>query len=128
MSEIKANAINWFEIPVGDINRAKSFYEQMLDSDLEIIEMNGMKMAFLPYDSEKGGVGGSIVQSDMHIPSESGSVVYLNGGDNLQQSLDRAVNAGGHVVMPKTKVNDDVGYIAMFKDSEGNRVALHSPT
>lgn len=126
MLDPHANAINWFEIPATDIHRAKTFYETVLNTSLELTEMNGMKMTFLPHKPESQGIGGSIIQSDMHTPSLEGSVVYLNAGDDLQILLDRVESCGGKVMMPKTKINDEVGYIAMFSDTEGNRVAFHS--
>ncbi|MGD8779732.1 MAG: VOC family protein [Ignavibacteria bacterium] len=121
-----SNAINWFEIPVSDIDRASDFYSKVLDGELPQQEVMGMKMAFLPMEG-KEGVGGALCQSEMHKPSLEGAVVYLNGGEDLSGPLGRVESAGGKVVMPKTKISDEIGYMAFFTDTEGNKIAFHSP-
>ncbi len=121
-----ANAINWFEIPVIDIDRASDFYSRVLDGELPRQEIMDTKMAFLPMEGQ-GSVGGALCQSAMHKPSQEGAVIYLNGGEDLSSPLDRVEGAGGKVVMPKTKISDEIGYMAFFTDTEGNKVAFHSP-
>ena len=86
--------------------------------------MGPIHMGFLLV--EKGGIGGAIVQGDGYVPSQKGTLVYLNGGKDLSVVLNRVENAGGEVVLPKTKINDEHGYFAIFLDCEGNKVALHS--
>ena len=120
------NALNWFEIAVTDIARAKKFYETVFDIEMFQVEMMGMIMAFFPTDESTGKVGGGLVQSDMHKPSTEGTVIYLNGNPDLELALGKIEGAGGKVVMPKTFISDTVGYMAFFIDTEGNKVALHS--
>ena len=120
-----ANAVNWFEIPALDFDRAVKFYNRVIGSELSLMENMGVQMAFFPCDQK--GVGGSVIQAKDRKPSANGTVIYLNGGADLSGPLSRVEPAGGKVVMPKTQVSDEVGYIAMFIDSEGNKVALHSP-
>ncbi|MFI5221646.1 MAG: VOC family protein [Bacteroidia bacterium] len=120
------NHVNWFEIPATNISRAKNFYEQVFNVQMEEQEMMGMKMAFFPAEPGNGKANGGLVQSENHTPSQEGSVVYLNGNPDLQHPLDRVESAGGKILMPKTKISDEVGHMAFFEDSEGNRVALHS--
>jgi predicted enzyme related to lactoylglutathione lyase len=120
-----SNALNWFEIPVTDLARAKRFYGRVLQADLREESMTGREMAILPY--QEGGVGGALIQGEPHAPSAQGTVVYLNAGDDLAGALSRVEAAGGKVVMGATRLSDQIGSIAMFLDSEGNRVALHSP-
>jgi len=119
-----SNVINWFEIPANDINRAIKFYTKVLGGEMQPMEMMGIKMAFLPMDGE--GVGGSLCQGKGYKPTPDGSKIYLNGGDDLNVPLSRVEKAGGKVVMPKTKITDDIGYMAYFVDSEGNNMAFHS--
>lgn len=119
-----ANVINWFEIPAENIDRASKFYSEVLGGELNIMDMMSMQMAFLPMEGE--GVGGALVRSEMHKPSAEGAVVYLNGGEDLTTPLSRVEKAGGKVVMPKTKISDEYGYMAFFIDSEGNKIAFHS--
>jgi predicted enzyme related to lactoylglutathione lyase len=120
-----ANAINWFEIPATNHERAVRFYSQVLGRDLQPMEMAGVKMAFLPAD--EGEIGGAICTGEGYKPSVDGTLVYLNGGEDLNTPLSKVEKAGGKVVMPKTKISDEIGYMAFFTDSEGNKIALHSP-
>lgn len=120
------NALNWFEIPAVDIGRAQKFYEAVFQIQMESAEMMGMHMAFFPAENGNGKVSGALVKSDMHKPSTDGAVIYLNANPNIQEVVDRVQAAGGQVIMPKTHIGDDIGYMAFFLDSEGNRMALHA--
>jgi len=120
-----ANAINWFEIPATNHQRAVKFYSQVLGENLQPMEMAGIKMAFLP--AEEGDIGGAICSGEGYKPSADGTLVYLNGGEDLNESLSKVEKAGGKVILPKTKISDEIGYMASFMDSEGNKIALHSP-
>jgi uncharacterized protein len=124
--DANSNALNWFEISVTDIARAKKFYEEIFSVKMEEMEMMGMKMAMFPYDQMGGKVGGGLVESPYHKPSADGVKVYLNANPDMDVILARIGAAGGQVMMPKTKISDDIGYMAGFVDSEGNHVALHS--
>ncbi|MFI5161011.1 MAG: VOC family protein [Sphingobacteriales bacterium] len=124
--DASVNILNWFEISVSDIGRAKKFYETIFSIQLEAVDMMGMKMAMFPYDPMSGKLAGALVQSDMHKPSADGAKVYFNGNPNLGVALAKIQAAGGSVVMPKTLISGDVGYMAFFIDTEGNAVALHS--
>jgi predicted enzyme related to lactoylglutathione lyase len=119
------HAINWFEIPVLKFDRAKTFYEMVIGAEMQTMEAMGMKSAFFPADMESGGIGGCIISGDGYIPSKEGALVYLNGGDDLIDMLDRVESAGGKVVLPKTAIGHN-GFMAYFLDTEGNRVGLHS--
>ncbi|PHN06929.1 VOC family protein [Flavilitoribacter nigricans] len=122
------NAINWFEIPAKDFARAKGFYEAVFQSQLEPMNMEGddNKMAIFPSDWNSGGVGGTLISGPGYEPSQSGALIYLNGGDDLAAPLSRVEAAGGKVLVPKTAIGPN-GFIAQFTDTEGNRVAFHSP-
>lgn len=117
------NYISWFEIPASSFERAVNFYNSIFDIELETNEMNGYFMAYFPY---KNGVGGAIICGEGSIPSEKGPLIYLNGGSDLNQVLQKVENAGGRVLMEKTMINEDAGYFALFIDTEGNKLALHS--
>ena len=120
-----AHAINWFEIPAKDIGRAKTFYETILGVLLQTFDGMGMKSAFFPADMENGSVGGCLVEGEGYEPSATGSLVYLNGGDDLNTVLSRVEGAGGKIIMPKTSIGE-YGFAAYFEDSEGNKIGLHS--
>lgn len=118
------NAINWFEIPVKNFDRAKKFYEAVLSSEMQVMEMPGMKSAFFPADLQNG-IGGCIVHGDGFEPSSKGTMVYLNGGDDLAIPLAKIEKAGGKILLPKTAIGPN-GFMAHFIDTEGNKVAFHS--
>jgi len=121
-----ANALNWFEISVTDMARAKKFYEEVFRIAMEQQEMMGMTMAYFPADMMNGKVGGGLVESPYHKPSTDGAKIYLNGNPDLDIALGKVEAAGGQVTMPKTKISDEIGYMAFFIDTEGNAVAMHS--
>lgn len=119
-------SINWFEIPATDLSRACTFYSAILGHEVAIQHFGDVQMATL--SNVPGALTGALMKHESYIPSETaGPLIYLNGGDDLQQMLDRIEPAGGKIVMPKSQISPEVGYMAMFIDSEGNRMALHSP-
>ncbi|MEO8209429.1 MAG: VOC family protein [bacterium] len=122
----KENALNWFEISVSDIKRAKKFYETVFGIKMELQTMMGMEMAFFPYEPGSGKLSGALVQGPMHKPSGDGVKIYLNGNPDLSGALSKVEKAGGKITMPKTKISDDIGNMAFFSDTEGNTIALHS--
>jgi uncharacterized protein len=121
------NAINWFEIPAKNFDRAKKFYETVLDVRIEISPTSNKerKEGYFPADVNSGGVGGGLVESEGYEPSQGGTLVYLNAGDDLSRALARVEQAGGKILVPKTSLGPN-GFIAFFIDTEGNRVAFHS--
>lgn len=119
------NAINWFEIPVQNIEKAKKFYETILGADMQIMEAMGMKTAFFPADLKNGSIGGCLMEGQGYEPSQKGSLVYLNGGEDLSIPLSKVEAAGGKVLLPKTSLGPN-GFMAHFADSEGNKIGLHS--
>lgn len=118
------NVINWFEIAATDLERAIAFYSKVFDFEMAPFEMPGALMAFFPMPS--GGTGGALVKSPENTPSMDGSLVYFNAENRMDTLLERIEQNGGAVVMPRTSIGEH-GFIAMFRDTEGNRVALHSP-
>ncbi len=124
--EMNTNAINWFEIPVSDFKRAKQFYSAIYAYDMPEMEMASVTMGMLPYDQNGGGVGGAICFGEGHEPSSKGAKVYLNGGSDLNNILNRVEDAGGSIVLPKMLITEEHGYFAVFMDTEGNQISIHS--
>ncbi len=122
------NAISWFEIPTTDINRAQRFYETIFNITMSPLEMENIQMRMFPLENPMDGVGGALVSTDgFHNPSAThGPLIYLNGNPDVQQVLDRVEAAGGKILVPKTEISPEYGYMAVFTDTEGNRIALHS--
>jgi predicted enzyme related to lactoylglutathione lyase len=114
--------ITWFELPVTDLARARTFYEKVLSVSLHQEDFNGMPMALFPY--EQGGVGGALVQDARLAPSRDGAVVYLETAGALDACLSRVAGAGGKVLLPRTDIGAP-GFIALVQDTEGNRIGLH---
>jgi len=122
------SAISWFEIPATDINRAQKFYETIFEIKMEAIDLGTTKMRMFPLDDPMDGVGGTIIDSGgFHKPSlTDGPLIYLNGNPDVQLFLDRVVKAGGKILAPKTEISPEYGFMGVFEDTEGNRIALHS--
>ena len=115
-------AVTWFEIPATDLQRAKRFYETIFETQLRVEDFGG-PMAIFPYQNP--GIGGCIFAGGTH-PSPHGTLIYLNAEGRLDRTLELLESAAGRVDTLKTKVSDDIGYVAHFIDSEGNRVGLHA--
>ena len=119
--------INWFEIPVLDFAKAVKFYERVFEVKLLEETMENMpdsRMAIFPH--AETATGGSLIKGPGFAPNSDGVIIYLNGGADLALPLSRAQQAGGKILIPKTLINDKVGYIAHFLDCEGNRIGIHS--
>jgi predicted enzyme related to lactoylglutathione lyase len=122
-----SNSLNWFEIPVLDISRAKKFYETIFDIQMmDMPEMMGMKMAGFPADMGSGKANGGLAQSAMHKPSMEGVVIYLNANPDISAVVNRIEGAGGKILMPVTTISKDIGSMAFFTDTEGNKMGLHA--
>lgn len=119
------NFISLFEIPATDISRAITFYQTILDVNIEKMELPGMEMGIFPYENQM--VTGVIMKGEDFKPSANGVTLYLNGGDNLQTILDKVEINGGKIIVPKTAHADESGFFALFLDTEGNKLGLNSP-
>lgn len=122
------HAISWFEIPATDIERAQTFYETILQVKMINMDFPGVKMRSFPIDDPMEGIGGTIIDTGgFHKPSATdGVLVYLNANPDVQIVLDRVESAGGVIIIPKREISPDYGFMGMFTDTEGNRIALHS--
>jgi uncharacterized protein len=121
------NAISWIEVPATNLDRAQKFYETILNISLTRLDLPNMKMRMFPIDDPMG-VGGAIVDSGgFHKPSATdGPLVYLNANPDVQRVLNKVEKAGGKILVPKTQISPEYGYMAVILDTEGNRMAFHS--
>jgi predicted enzyme related to lactoylglutathione lyase len=119
------NAISWFEIPVRNFEKAKLFYQTIFNFDMPEMQVGPNRMGILLHE-QGAGVGGAIVAGEWYEPTAQGAIVYLTADPDLAEVLGRVEKAGGNVLVPKTNIGDNMGYFAIFKDVEGNRVGLHS--
>ena len=125
----QTNILTWFEIPVTDIDRAKKFYETILDIEMIKRTDGNDEAVFFPFDpnviqATSGRVTGVLSKTERNSPSKNGTVVYINASPNIQKVLDKVKQAGGKVIMPRTQIPP--GFIAIIIDSEGNKVGLHA--
>ena len=118
-----ANPVNWFEIPVTDMTRAKKFYETILSVEIVESEMGPNKMGWFPMEMGATGSAGTLILGDGYKPSHDGSLVYINV-DSIDPTLELIAANGGKSLMPRMGIGQH-GFIAHFEDTEGNRVALH---
>ena len=121
------NAISWFEIPTTNLDRAQKFYEEILGIRFTKLDLPEIKMRIFPIEDPMG-VGGSLCHSGgfYKASSSDGPLLYLNGNPDVQLILDKVEQAGGKVIVPKTQISPEFGYMAVIVDSEGNRIAFHS--
>ncbi|MCA0131945.1 VOC family protein [Winogradskyella alexanderae] len=117
--------VGWFEIPVNDMARAKLFYETVFNIEIKEVDFGGFLMGWFPDNNGAYGATGTLVKQDSYIPSQEGILIYFMSED-VQNELDRVEDAGGKIYQPKTQISEEHGYMGVFIDSEGNRVALHS--
>lgn len=115
--------VSWFEIPAIDFQQAVNFYSYIFEIEMEQVVNEDSATAFFPVTN---GVGGAITTGFNNETSTGGPLLYLNGGDDLNQVLSRVEDAGGRIIMPKTLISKNAGYFAVFVDSQGNKLALYS--
>lgn len=118
--------VSWFEIPVLDMDRAVAFYNKIFDINIKSQDFGGVQMGWFPYAEGKEGASGSLIQNDNYIPSNTHGVAIYFSSSDVQVQLDRVEAAGGTIAQSKTQISPEVGYMGLFIDSEGNRIALHS--
>ena len=122
---MKENMVTWFEIPVTDMNRAKTFYEKVFDLKISVQEMGDVTMGWFPHIGGAPGAMGTLIKNENYTPSELGALLYFYSED-VQIELDRIKNAGGKVQQKKKMISPEHGFMALFRDTEGNRIALYS--
>lgn len=123
------NAISWFEIPTADLSRAQKFYETIFGITMTSLDLDNIQMRMFPVD-DPSAVGGALCYSEgFYKPSMTdGPLLYLNANPDIQPILDKVEPAGGKVLVPKTEISPEYGYMAVIQDTEGNRIGFHSTT
>lgn len=121
-----STSVNWFEIPVSDMQRAVTFYEHVFECRLHLMELgNGLTMATFPFIADQRG-GALCFHPDYYFPGDRGPLIYLDANPRITDVVSRVEAAGGKVHVPVRKISDQHGSMAVFIDPEGNRIALHS--
>ena len=122
------NVVGWFEIPVTNMDRAIKFYEEVFDFKLSRHILGPIDMAWFPAMEDGPGTPGSLVYNERaYKPSMDGVLIYFTAqSGDLSIELGKVEKSGGKILLPKTQISTEVGYMALLTDSEGNRIALHS--
>ncbi|GGD97379.1 VOC family protein [Planktosalinus lacus] len=117
--------VTWFEIPVNDMLRAKTFYEKVFGVSIELHNFGGLEMGWFPHREGETLATGTLIKQESYVPSAEGTLIYFASKD-VQIELDRVEKAGGKIYQQKTQISPEHGFMGVFNDTEGNRVALHS--
>ncbi|WP_396589623.1 VOC family protein [Allomuricauda sp. R78024] len=123
---MEQNMVGWFEIPVLDMDRAKSFYESVFKIEVQVQDFGGTLMGWFPWAEGKMGATGSLILQSEYKPSNTEGVLIYFASVDVENELNRIEKAGGKILKPKTQISPEVGYMGLFLDTEGNRIALHS--
>lgn len=118
------NPVNWFEIYVADMARARAFYETVLGVKLEQLPVEGMEYWSFPMEDGRYGAGGALAKMEGIIPGGGGTLVYFGCADCAVEE-SRVVGAGGQVMRPKMSLGE-YGHMSLVIDTEGNPIGLHS--
>jgi predicted enzyme related to lactoylglutathione lyase len=118
------NPVGWFEIPVEDLDRARRFYETVFEIEMPLHEMGSAQMAWFPMVEGAPGAAGALMKAEGYVPSGTGIEIYFTAPD-MEETLERAAKNGGEVLMGRTGIGE-YGFIARFRDTEGNHIAIHS--
>ncbi|MFV0389392.1 MAG: VOC family protein [Pyrinomonadaceae bacterium] len=125
MKEFRSPII-WFEIPTRDIIRAREFYEAIFCIEMQPIPVKGLNMVAFPTGQTSEVPSGALIHNPYYEPEENGVLIYLNANPEIQNVINRIEPAGGEILVPKTLLTDELGYMALFMDTEGNRIGLRA--
>lgn len=123
-SKLLSSILNWFEIPVKDLDLAEAFYSYLLTIKMDRIEMRGLQMALFPVENMI--LSGALVMGSGYEPSPNGSLLYFNCGEFIDLALDRARHLNAEIIQEKALLSEGLGYYAIILDCDGNRIALYS--
>ncbi len=121
---MKHNPVNWFEIYVQDMARARKFYESVLQLKLEKIDNTEVEMWSFPMEVDRFGAGGSLVKME-GVPSGGNSTIIYFICNDCAVEAGRVITSGGRIHKPKMAIGE-YGFIALAYDTEGNMFGLHS--
>lgn len=130
MTDRTFNCVNWFELYVQDMPRARAFYEAVLGIGLEALNVPespdapGLEMWAFPGDMERYGANGALVRMPGAPSGPGGTLVYF-GCDDCATEAGRVEAAGGRIQRPKMSIGE-YGHIVLAVDTEGNLFGLHS--
>ena len=119
------HAVQWFELPATDLERAFGFYNQIMPQSVRMGTFGDQPLVLFNVDLNQGAIGGSLVKRPHFAPTASGPLVYLSCAEPLATVVARITPAGGQVIQDHIALGK-FGYAALFIDSEGNRIGILS--
>lgn len=120
------NPVGWFEIYVDDMERASKFYLEVFQKgEFVDLSMGGELIFGFPFVENGTNASGALVKSPDRSPGVGGVMIYFTCED-CGVEADRIEPAGGRLIQPKSKLDDNHGFIALVQDTEGNLIGLHS--
>lgn len=123
---MKAVSVGWFEIPVLDMDRAIAFYNLVFQIEINKQDFGSTEMGWFPFSADAKGAPGTLIKNNNHYkPTTDGVLVYFSSID-VHNELSKITASGGEILQEKTQISENHGYMAVFLDTEGNRIALHS--
>jgi predicted enzyme related to lactoylglutathione lyase len=123
---METNGIGWFEIPVLDMERAKAFYETSLEIIITVRDFGGSQMRWFPNVHGKPGASGLLMKHKAYIPSVTHGAFLYFSPTYITSVLQKVEKAGVSIIQPKTEIARGQGFMALIKDTEGNRIGLRS--
>ena len=120
----RANNMVWFELPVNNLERATEFYEIAFATHMRT-DSRFPGIAMFPRATDDA-VTGALAETSEASPSTDGAIIYLNCDGDIDGVLKRAQAAGGEVLREVAQLPGGMGWIAQFRDLDGNRVGLHA--
>lgn len=124
------NPIVHFEIPADDVARASEFYTKTFGWEINKFDMPSGEAYYGVRTTEvdekhqptkPGEINGGLMKRKM---PDQPFMNYINVA-SIEAVLPNISENGGIIVMPKTEIAPNMGWIAAFKDTEGNIVGLH---
>lgn len=116
------NRAVWFDIPVADLARSVDFYQALLDIPISTESFDGFSFAVLMHET---GNGGCLVPMPDAIHRDGGILLYLNVHGRIRDAVAQVQTKGGEILEDVHPIGPH-GFRALVRDSEGNRLALHS--
>jgi uncharacterized protein len=118
------NPVSWFEIYVQDMERARKFYEAMLQVKLQKLNSTVSELWAFPQSFTGYGASGALVKMEGVSSGGNSTLVYFSCVDCAVEAK-RAVAAGGQILKEKFSIGE-YGSIVLAFDTEGNMFGLHS--
>jgi len=119
-----SNPVGWFDLHVGNLERAKKFYAYVFQTTLADLPIEWGKQSFFPFDPTRPNISGALVEKEDFVPTGNNSILYFET-EEITQEERRVVEAGGKILQPKINIGE-FGFVSICMDSEGNTIGLHS--